>query len=179
MKILVVEDQEGPLGGFRFSLGQALAGLTLRGATFDIGKIKSGGMIFNGVRESVPSEDLVSNTGKGALNIAKWYSQAEEYVKLGGYDLVFLDHRMPRENPGCTDDKEKDRFYDQLENIGYGLIPTIRKYNPNAVIVGTSSMKNEIEKNFQKPDYQIEKGFDMVEEIKRVLKESKLEEAVK
>ena len=75
------------------------------------------------------------------IDRARYYTEAEKMI--GGttqYDLIFLDHRMPHDDPGCTDINNFERFCQQLDNIGYGLLPLLAEAQPKAFIVGTSSL---------------------------------------
>lgn len=110
-----------------------------------------------------PLEMLIAAISKTGVpfDVAKWYSQAEEMIRSGGYDIVFLDHRMPRNDPGCTDSEDFEKFCDQLENIGYNLAGLIREVLPGAAIVGTSSMSEtggDIDAKISKLDI-MEKGY--------------------
>lgn len=125
--------------------------------------------------QKYPRENLVSALklcGDGLLiDVAGWYTQTEAFVQSGcPYDVIFLDHRMPYDDPGCTDTEDFDRFCDQLRNIGYGLIPLICEYLPGAVIVGTSSLDPQELRGFKEPNFKMDKTNPW-EEIPRVLKE--------
>jgi CheY-like chemotaxis protein len=117
------------------------------------------------------SEVLV---GQGVVcTVAKWYSQAESMIcSEERYDIVFLDHRMPLTDPDCTDKSDFNRFCDQLHNIGYRLVAIIRERQPQAVIVGTSSLQpREIHASgCIPPDRRIDKTNPW-EEIPRILGE--------
>ncbi len=105
--------------------------------------------------------------------VAKWYDQAVSMVcSEERYDLVFLDHRMPKADPGCTDLSDFDRFCDQLHNVGYRLVTLIREHQPQAVVIGTSSLQpSEIHASgCIPPDRRIDKTNPW-EEIPRVLGE--------
>jgi CheY-like chemotaxis protein len=112
MRVLVVEDQEGPLEAFVYH--------------------------------------LTNNTPDITFDVAKWYSAAEEMIRSDQYDVIFLDHRMPYDDPGCTD-ADMNRFGDQLRNIGYGLIPLIREKMPSTIIIGTSSLSRDEIGRFEIP----------------------------
>ena len=118
-----------------------------------------------------PLEMLIAALSKTDIpfDVAKWYLQAEEMIRNGGYDLVFLDHRMPRNDPGCTDSEDFDKFCVQLENIGYNLTGLIRETLPDAAIVGTSSMSEtggDIDAKISKLDI-LEEGYldDILHEV--------------
>ena len=49
-----------------------------------------------------------------------------------------------------------DRFSDLLVDEGYNLIPQIRSKLPDSVIIGTSSMKEELQ-NLPRPDHSLNK----------------------
>ncbi len=76
---------------------------------------------------------------------ARWYTEAEEKLISDKYDVIFLDHRMPYNDPKCTDVSDFDAFSKHFQNIGYGLLPLIKEHQPEALIVGSSSLcKGEI-----------------------------------
>ena len=114
--------------------------------------------------QSFPLEALeaaVKSVGFGQYDVARCYADAERRIQHDKYDLVLLDHRMPREIV-CTEEDDFDRFSASLENIGYGLIPSIKQRNPSAVVVGTSSLKPHETYGFPQPDYTISKRFSQV-----------------
>ncbi|KYK25304.1 hypothetical protein AYK26_02385 [Euryarchaeota archaeon SM23-78] len=116
---------------------------------------------------------------KADYDIAKWYKQAEELIETKKYDLVILDHRMPYEDPGCTEDTDEEKFFASLREIGYTLIPVIKKKDPKTIVIGTSSLeKSLLEKYKPGPDYQISKMYGEAEtELKRVMEEIQHKEA--
>jgi CheY-like chemotaxis protein len=104
-------------------------------------------------------------------DVAKWYAQAEELIRKNRYDIVILDHRMPRTDPGCTDASDFNRFSATLQNIGYGLIDLIRETNPSAVIIGTSSLNPDELRHTPKPDYLITKSWgEAGQDLERIFK---------
>ena len=122
MKILVIEDQEGPWSNFLTILLQMC---------------------------HIPAENIIR---------ARWYTEAQAKIEEGQYDIVFLDHRMPYDDPGCTDDMETfDKFCRTLQNIGYGLLSSIREKQPQAKIVGTSSLSGGEIGRFEKPEVTLTK----------------------
>lgn len=98
---------------------------------------------------------------------ARWYTEAQGKIELGQYDIIFLDHRMPHGDPGCTDESDFNRFCDQLQNIGYGLLPLIGQKQPNAVVIGTSSLSQGEIGQYDLPDRRLNKTnmFDELPEI--------------
>ena len=89
---------------------------------------------------------------------ARWYTEAKELISKNNYDAVFLDHGMPYDNPGCTDQQDFDRFSKQIEKIGYTLIPYIKEKNKSTIVIGTSSLsKYELGKLQMQPDIKITK----------------------
>jgi CheY-like chemotaxis protein len=126
--------------------------------------------------QSFPLEALeaaVKSVGFGQYDVARCYSDAESRIQHNTYDLVLLDHRMPREIV-CTEEDDFDRFSASLENIGYGLIPSIKQRNPSAVVVGTSSLNPRDLCLFPRPDYIISKMPGQAgKDLERVLAEIK------
>ncbi len=124
-KILVIEDQKGPIGAIQYALSQSLPPLNLD-----------------------PEVRYVTN-----------YTDAEkEIASEERFDLILLDHRLPRVDVGDLEDRDMRAFSDKLADIGYNLIPTIRTQQPQSIIIGTSSMRDEIEGLEQMPDENIVKS---------------------
>jgi DNA-binding NarL/FixJ family response regulator len=80
-----------------------------------------------------------------AYDVATCYNQAEALIQSKVYEVVLLDNRIP---------KDADSNY--LEEIGYGLIPSIRENSPDAVIIGTSTSNPAILRRLPNPDYLFE-----------------------
>lgn len=104
------------------------------------------------------------------FDVAKWYIAAEKLISEYQYDVIFLDHRMPYEDPGCTDTEDFDRFCDQLKNIGYGLLPLIKDKQPGAIVIGTSSLSNNEIGRYTIPERTIVK-YEAWKTLPEVLKE--------
>lgn len=104
---------------------------------------------------------------KADVDRARWYTEAEKMVESDQYDIIFLDHRMPQDDPGCTDVSDFDRFRDQLQNIGYGLLTLIQHKQPNAVVVGTSSLSRGEIGRYSSPERRLDKTnmFDELPEL--------------
>ena len=73
------------------------------------------------------------------------------------FELIILDHRMPRSDVGNLEDRDPRAFSESLVDIGYTLIPEIREARPNCKVIGTSSMGQELAKMPQ-PDGQVDKS---------------------
>lgn len=86
------------------------------------------------------------------IHRARWYTEGQEMIQSEIYDIIFLDHNMPYSDPG-TDDEEK--IYDLIRPVGYGLLPLVREKQPQAVVVGTSSMAPQASLPF---DFLIDKS---------------------
>jgi CheY-like chemotaxis protein len=84
---------------------------------------------------------------KEDLDIAKWYERAEHLIKTKHYDIILLDHNLPRTEHDLHDYMDED--------IGYFLIEKIKKKSKSTIIVGTSSKADEVN---IKPDYHLEKS---------------------
>jgi CheY-like chemotaxis protein len=109
---------------------------------------------------------------KKDYDIAKWYADAEQKISQNSYDIVLLDHRMPYDDVGDLEETDMKKFSASLENIGYSLVKPIKKKNPKAIVIGTSSMKPEDIRGFQAPDYRLDK-LDAEKELDRIMKELK------
>ena len=99
------------------------------------------------------------------IDRAGCYTEAEE--KICGtkqYDVIFLDHRMPHDDPGCTDQDNFERFCESLENIGYGLLPLLAEKQPKAVVIGTSSLSSRDIGQYAVPERKLDKT-DMFDEL--------------
>ncbi len=106
-----------------------------------------------------------------SIDVAKWYQVAEELININQYDLILLDHRMPYEDPKCTDE-DGHIYYDKLKNIGYGLIKNVRKISPNTKIIGTSSLNKEELSKHNGLDFTISKQYsDAENELNKVAQE--------
>ena len=99
-------------------------------------------------------------------DIARCYVDAESQIRQNQYDMILLDHRMPHEDQGDLETRDRNAFSDILEEIGYGLIPMIRERNPDTRIVGTSSLSHL--GNAPQPDYVISK-LDAVSDLGKVV----------
>ncbi|MDP3779110.1 MAG: hypothetical protein Q8R30_03670 [bacterium] len=106
---------------------------------------------------------------KENITRARWYTEAEEKISFGCYDVVFLDHRMPHDDPGCTDTDDFDKFVETLRNIGYGLIPLLLKKQPHAAIIGTSSLDRYDIGQYAIPDRRLNKT-DMFHELPAIIR---------
>lgn len=99
-----------------------------------------------------------------SVEVARCYDDAKERISKGRYEIILLDHRMPREEVENLEKVDFDKFCASLENIGYLLIPYIREESPRAVIIGTSSLPPEELRGMPVPDYALRKsGFFFVE----------------
>ncbi|MBU2638082.1 MAG: hypothetical protein KJ955_03855 [Nanoarchaeota archaeon] len=104
-----------------------------------------------------------------SYDVARCYSGAEGLIANNNYSIVLLDHRMPYSDISGLEDRDFEAFSNTLEDIGYGLIPLIKQRNPNAVVIGTSSMENAE----GAPEYRMRKGFrEAKEDLEMVLKET-------
>lgn len=111
---------------------------------------------------------------KGNYDVARFYEDALDKISNNSYGVVLLDHSMPKNDVGNLEDTDFDSYSDCLEDIGYSLIPEIRKSNPSAIIVGTSSKSEGERGHFKKPDYQISKMWGEVDEgLEKILKQMK------
>ena len=70
---------------------------------------------------------------------ARSYYSAKNIIMQNNYDLVLLDDRMPYNDLVELEQSDPKEYSNHLESLGYSLAPEIRKRNPNAIIIGTSS----------------------------------------
>lgn len=105
-------------------------------------------------------EALERDCGIPAENItrARWYAEADEMLRAGQYDVILVDHRMPYEDPGCTDSSDFNRFSKTLDGIGYGLLRVIAEFQPSALVIGTSSLSSHELGNFPVPERTVDKN---------------------
>lgn len=106
----------------------------------------------------------ICKIAKENIERARWYTEAQEKIQTGTYDIVFLDHRMPHSDPGCTDDSDFRKFSDQLQQIGYGLMPLLREKQPQAKVVGTSSLNRDEIGRYTAPEHSLTK-VNMFDEL--------------
>lgn len=96
------------------------------------------------------------------INFAYAYNQAIKAIETKMYDIIFLDHALPQDEESVTVTDEKGIFpkvkYEDIEKIGYGLLPLIRRIQPNALVIGTSSLGDNELSNFESPKYRISKN---------------------
>ena len=102
---------------------------------------------------------------------ARCYEDAQGMIS-NRYDFILLDHQMPIRNVGNLEDTDFDSFSKSLRPVGYSLISEIKRYNPQTVIVGTSSL-SLLELNDQPaPDYVMNKMWNEAErDLNRILSE--------
>ncbi len=105
---------------------------------------------------------------KEDITRARWYTEAERRIIDGFYDLVFLDHRMPYDDPGYTDTDDYAAFSKILDNIGYGLMPMIQEHQPQAVVIGTSSLDRDDIGQYPIPDRRLNKA-KMFDELPKII----------
>ncbi len=155
-KILVIEDQSGPLENLSLAIREAVLGESLENRFSDY-----------------PQRELEERE----VDVARCYLEAERAIETRGYDMVFLDHRLPYENQVELERKDFDAFCNTLDGRGYNLIPRIRERNPYTVIIGTSSLHGDELRLFEKPDYKLDKcGNDVSGELRKILTEMKGEQ---
>jgi len=150
-KILVVEDQSGPLENISLAIREAIFKENLEKRFTD-----------------TPEEDLKER----GVDVARCYDEALEAVGDKEYDLVFLDHRLPYENQTELEASDFDEFCKCLDNIGYGLIPTIKDRSKKTVVIGTSSCDAYELRRFGQPDYVLKKiDWDISEKLEGILED--------
>ena len=141
-KILIVEDQTPTLDSISYAIKKAIFLDT--NARPRIGDEKS--------------DEVEQELREKGIDFARCYNEAEGIITdlPNHYDLVFLDHRLPYEN--CTNlEHNLEAFSDKVQDIGYGLIQKIRQYQPDAKIIGTSSLSKDKLKKFEEPDFYLDK----------------------
>ncbi len=95
--------------------------------------------------------------------VAKCYDEAEEQIEQDIFDIVLLDHRMPRRNQGDLEERDMKAFGETCEGIGYSLIEPIRRRSPRTVVIGTSSMSGDELRGQPSPDYTMSKMWGSAE----------------
>jgi len=102
---------------------------------------------------------------------ARSYNEASSMIPAG-YEIILLDHRLPRENTGDLEDMNFEAFTEGLEEIGYSLIPGIKGLNPATVVIGTSSLSKRELGEAPSPDYTMGKSWTEAEiDLDRILAE--------
>jgi len=97
-------------------------------------------------------------------DIAQSFTAAEQAIEGERYDIILLDHRLPREDTGNLEMEDMSSFSDLLREIGYNLIPQIKEKCPETIIIGTSSLRSKALRNFLQPDHTMSKTWDEAEE---------------
>lgn len=105
-------------------------------------------------------------------DVARCYNDASSLIEQNIYGIVLLDHRMPYDDVGDLEHSNFDGFCDRLENIGYSLIPQIKRKQPTTVVIGTSSLpKSDLPRQYQ-PDYTMSKMWgDAETDLDKILSE--------
>jgi hypothetical protein len=107
------------------------------------------------VNKVMPSH--YADFSKSSYDVVRCYADAQKRILENDYQMVLLDNRMPYEDQGDLEETDFDKFCSSLENIGYGLIPLIRERNPQAIVVGTSSLSARELRDHPSPDYTMTK----------------------
>lgn len=96
---------------------------------------------------------------KDDYKVVRDFNRANTEAFSQAYDFVLLDHRLPNSYSAKQEKEDFRAFSQSLENVGYILIPIIKKTNPKTVIIGTSSLSSaELElKHRQAPDFKMSK----------------------
>jgi CheY-like chemotaxis protein len=94
---------------------------------------------------------------KSDYDVAKCFNKARELLESTEYGLVLLDNRMPYEDQGDLEDKDMRRFSESLHNLGYTLIPEIKRKNPKTIVIGTSSLSKDELRGLPSPDFTMSK----------------------
>jgi len=91
----------------------------------------------------------------GSYDNATNIRDAERKIREEKYGMIFLDHRLPEEDMGDLENRDMNSYSDSLRNVGYNrLLPLIAQHNPDATVIGTSSLSEQIS---IKPEHQIDK----------------------
>lgn len=98
------------------------------------------------------------------IDRARWYTEAEQKLSTGQYDIILLDHMMPHEDPGCTD-KDYKKFDPLIKGIGYRLLPLIGEKQPQATVIGTSSLSQAELRGIEQPTLIVKK-LEMWDKLK-------------
>ncbi|MBI2631696.1 hypothetical protein HYW75_01715 [Candidatus Pacearchaeota archaeon] len=137
-KILIIEDQKGPLMALEYALNEI-------------------------------AQNYLPNLTQ---DVARCYNEGEAMIKTRGYDLVLLDNRMSYENQVELEKRDFRQFCSKLEDIGYNLIPFIRKTSPTTIVIGTSSMSDDELRRFERPDFIMRKSWgDAAVDLESILKQ--------
>ena len=140
------------------------------------------------VIEDLSAEEL----GRGLTQLGvkhktvSYFAAAEriiEAAKPGDFDVIFLDHNMPKEDPGFSySESVKYQWAGHCEDIGYTLITRMRQKLPKAVLIGTSGAYEHVTPEFLRkefgdaPDHIIEKNKlkkDPAQYLKKELRAAK------
>ncbi|MDP3882254.1 MAG: response regulator [Nanoarchaeota archaeon] len=106
--------------------------------------------------------------------VAECYNEAQGLISQNAYDIVILDHRMPMENQSHLQRKDFKAFCETLRDVGYSLIPEIKQRNPNAVVIGTSSLSRDELRRYSAPDFKLDKvTMQVSEDLEKIVAQVK------
>lgn len=117
----------------------------------------------------VVNEALKCHFSDYSVTVAKYFKQAEAFVKEQIFDFILLDHRLPYDDPGNLEETDFDKFSDMLDDLGYSLISRIKEKNPKTIIIGTSSLGKEA-LAYGNPDCSISKLEVTPEILEKIFK---------
>ena len=107
-------------------------------------------------------------------HVARCYNDAQSRIFAGDYEFIILDHRMPLEDVGDLEDKDFDAFCRTLQNVGYRLIPLIKKKNSQTIVIGTSSLSRDELRRCSVPDFRLEKvSMQVSEDLEKIVEQVK------
>lgn len=103
-------------------------------------------------------------------DVARSKNEAAALLEQHAYDLVLIDHRIPYDHIAGLERKNIRAYSETLHNMGYNLIPMITGKNNKTVVIGTSSLKDEL-KGVPKPHHTIRKEWGGSEDDLRSIME--------
>ncbi|PIN88521.1 hypothetical protein COU61_04565 [Candidatus Pacearchaeota archaeon CG10_big_fil_rev_8_21_14_0_10_35_13] len=107
---------------------------------------------------------------KRSYDVARCYSEAKDRISNEDYEVILLDHKMPRENQTVLEASDSRAFARTLENIGYRLIPEIQRRNPECLVIGTSSLLERELRGYKAPVRTLDKsGYDLDKTLRKIL----------
>lgn len=100
------------------------------------------------------------------VDIARSYFFAK-FLSDEKFDMALLDHRLPIAYSDL-EDRDFEAFSASLQNIGYSLIPHLKK--TGSIVIGTSSLSPDELRGFTQPDFTLNK-LNAEADLERILKE--------
>ncbi len=112
--------------------------------------------IEEAIEETVPAH--FSKTTLKDCDAATCFNYAviklQQMAEVGGYDLVFVAHKIHENAPTCKE--TESQFLASMQPVGYTLMEILRSETPNTVVIGTASPA-DLNGTEMEPDFTLDK----------------------